>query len=81
MRLKLAVWCLQCPIQHENTILQGLAEAGIEVEPERAQLDTLGLNHLTWHRGFTVDGEDMWPRAGNVYRSFTNRKKPEWPPP
>ena len=32
------------------------------VAPERAQLNTLGLNHLTWHRGFTVDGEELWPQ-------------------
>jgi 6-phospho-beta-glucosidase len=31
--------------------------------PEQAQLNTLGLNHLTWHRGFTVDGEEMWPQV------------------
>lgn len=35
---------------------------GIQVEPQRAQIKTLGLNHLTWHRGFTIDGEDVWPQ-------------------
>lgn len=34
---------------------------GQAIAPERAELKTLGLNHLSWHRGFTVDGEDMWP--------------------
>jgi 6-phospho-beta-glucosidase len=29
---------------------------------ERVKLDTLGLNHLSWHRGFTLDGEDLWPQ-------------------
>ncbi len=28
----------------------------------RAELQTLGLNHLSWHRGFTLDGEDLWPQ-------------------
>jgi len=31
------------------------------VEPERVGLDHVGLNHLTWLRGATVDGEDIWP--------------------
>lgn len=29
--------------------------------PQHAQLLTLGLNHLTWHRGLVVDGVDLWP--------------------
>ena len=32
------------------------------IDPARTQLKTLGLNHLTWHRGFTLYGEEMWPR-------------------
>ena len=40
---------------------------GVAVEPERAQLDTLGLNHLTWHRGLTIDGEDVWPQIIDDY--------------
>jgi 6-phospho-beta-glucosidase len=31
------------------------------VEPERVGLDHVGLNHLTWLRGATVDGVDVWP--------------------
>jgi 6-phospho-beta-glucosidase len=34
---------------------------GAAIAPERAELDTLGLNHLTWHRGFRIDGVDVWP--------------------
>ncbi len=40
---------------------------GTHIEPERAALQTLGLNHLTFHRGFTVDGEDLWPRLFPAY--------------
>lgn len=36
---------------------------GKKIDLERAELNTLGLNHLTWHRGFTVDGEEMWPQV------------------
>jgi 6-phospho-beta-glucosidase len=34
----------------------------IPIDPARTKLKTLGLNHLTWHYGFTLDGEEMWPR-------------------
>jgi len=40
---------------------------GKPIPPERAQLQTLGLNHLTWHSGFTVDGEDLWPQLFTSY--------------
>lgn len=38
-----------------------LGPAYESIDPERAVLNTLGLNHLTWHRGFSVDGEELWP--------------------
>lgn len=38
-------------------------EPGTPLDPARARLDTLGLNHLSWHRGLTVDGRDLWPRV------------------
>jgi 6-phospho-beta-glucosidase len=31
------------------------------VEPERVQLEHVGLNHLSWERGILVDGEDRLP--------------------
>lgn len=64
------------PITTKMRILKNL---GIEAEPARAKLDTLGLNHLTWHRGFTVDGEDVWPQ---VIEGFISELKadsdPDW---
>ena len=52
---------------------------GKKIDPEHAQLNTLGLNHLTWHRGFTVDGEEMWP---HIFQAFVEELKkeenPEW---
>ena len=52
---------------------------GRRVEPERTRLNTLGLNHLTWHRGFTVDGEELWPSimAAAAERARTE-PQPEW---
>jgi 6-phospho-beta-glucosidase len=35
--------------------------AWLGVEPERVQLDHVGLNHLTWERAVTVDGSDRLP--------------------
>lgn len=54
---------------------------GLQVEPARAELKTLGLNHLSWHRGFTIDGEDVWPRLleGYIARLKTE-EHPEWEP-
>ena len=49
------------------------------VEASRAVLNTLGLNHLTWHRGFTIDGEEMWPVIFPAYvESLKKEKDPEW---
>jgi 6-phospho-beta-glucosidase len=50
-------------------ILESLAKQGIEGTPESSELDTLGLNHLSWHRGFQVDGEDVWPHVMNEFVS------------
>ncbi len=51
------------------------------IQPSQAQLDTLGLNHLSWHRGFTLDGEDVWPQ---LIQGYVDRLKsdpePEWAP-
>jgi 6-phospho-beta-glucosidase len=31
------------------------------VEPERVELEHVGLNHLSWERAVRVDGEDRLP--------------------
>jgi 6-phospho-beta-glucosidase len=52
-----------------NTIQRLEKLTGQAIDPSRGELNTLGLNHLTWHRGFTLDGEDMWPRVLEDYLS------------
>jgi 6-phospho-beta-glucosidase len=42
---------------------------GARIPPQRAELDTLGLNHLSWHRGFRVDGNDVWSHLMESYLS------------
>jgi len=62
-------------------LLARLADLGVEAMPEQAQLNTLGLNHLTWHRGFTVDGEEMWPQIIAAYvDELRQSDEPEWAP-
>ncbi len=54
---------------------------GTKITSERARLLTLGLNHLTWYRGFTVDGEDLWPRLLEQYITLLKQEaEPEWTP-
>ncbi len=55
------------PITTKMDIIEGLNASGMKVDPAQARLNTLGLNHLTWHRGFTVEGEDVWPQVLSMY--------------
>jgi 6-phospho-beta-glucosidase len=48
-----------------------------KIDPDRVQLKTLGLNHLTWHYGLSLDGEDVWPEILDLYCS---QDEPEWDP-
>lgn len=62
-----------------TTKMRILNDLGIEAVPARAKLDTLGLNHLTWHRGFTVDGEDVWPQVFESYlANLRASDDPDW---
>ena len=46
---------MKMAILHELALMTGEVTA-----PERANLKTLGLNHLSWHLGFEVDGKKIW---------------------
>ncbi len=61
-------------------MLESLEEAlGEKIDPQHAQLDTLGLNHLTWHRGFKLDREEMWPTVfGKYLENLRSQDDPEW---
>jgi 6-phospho-beta-glucosidase len=75
-----AVGVCNVGITTKMEILDELEKAtGSHVESERAELNTLGLNHLTWHRGFTIDGEEMWPLIFPAYvESLKEESEPEW---
>ena len=58
-------------------VIEGLT--GSKINTDHASLNTLGLNHLTWHRGFTVDGEEMWPQYFPAYlEELRKEDNPEW---
>ncbi len=47
--------------------------------PENVELNTLGLNHLSWHRGLVVNGVDVWQDVMHeVIESLKGAEKPEW---
>jgi 6-phospho-beta-glucosidase len=75
-----AVGVCNVGITTKMKILDELEKAtGSHVESDRAVLNTLGLNHLTWHRGFTVDGTDLWPVIFPAYvESLKEEDAPEW---
>lgn len=55
------------------------ARTGTPIPAESAHLNTLGLNHLTWHRGFTVEGEEMWPQIMEGFLAdLRTADHPEW---
>lgn len=68
-----AVGVCNVPITAKMQLLGLLEEVvGRTIEPERVELQTLGLNHLSWHRGLTLDGEEMWPR---VFAAYVEQQK------
>jgi 6-phospho-beta-glucosidase len=77
-----AVGVCNVPITTKMSLLKSWKEAtGADVEPERAELKTLGLNHLSWHRGFTIDGEEVWPQIIERYvKELKASDHPEWEP-
>ena len=77
-----SVGVCNAPIGMKMQILEQLEKSsGMQIPLERADLDTLGLNHLTWHRGFSVDGEDVWPQVLSAYiAGLKAEAEPEFDP-
>jgi 6-phospho-beta-glucosidase len=70
------------PITTKMSILKRL-EAGLgrPLDPDQAELQTLGLNHLSWHRGFTIEGEDVWPQVIQAtVKELREQERPDWEP-
>lgn len=76
-----SVGLCNAPITTKMRMIQALAETGRDLTPERAHLDTLGLNHLSWHRGLSLDGEEVWSQLlDNYLARLRAEENPEWPP-
>ena len=75
-----AVGVCNSGITTKMKILQGLEETtGATIDEHRTVLNALGLNHLTWYRGFTIDGEEMWQTIFPSYIASVKREaQPEW---
>jgi 6-phospho-beta-glucosidase len=77
-----SVGVCNAPITTKMEILELLREEhGEEIDPQRAELDTLGLNHLSWHRGLRIDGEDVWPAVMQASMTrLAGEAEPMWEP-
>ncbi len=75
-----AVGVCNVPITTKMSMVERLETIlGRKIDPNRTELNTLGLNHLSWHRGFTVDGEDMWPQVIEEFlKELRSEENPEW---
>ncbi|MCJ7534779.1 MAG: 6-phospho-beta-glucosidase [Anaerolineales bacterium] len=55
-------------ITTKMTLLKLLKDhTGIQLNPDEVALDTLGLNHLSWHRGLRSGEIDYWPQVLEAY--------------
>jgi 6-phospho-beta-glucosidase len=77
-----SVGVCNAPIGMKMQIVKELEKStGKKIPQERAELNTLGLNHLSWHRGFTVESEDVWPQVLATYiAELKAETEPEWDP-
>jgi len=75
-----AVGVCNAAITTKMNLLEGVEKLlGRKIEPQQARLKTLGLNHLSWHRGLVVDGEDLWPQLLPAYvASLRGEEHPHW---
>ncbi len=76
-----AVGVCNVPITTKMVILDLLKRrAGFQnISPDQTRLDTLGLNHLSWHRGFWVGDENVWPLVMAYYLDeLRHSDSPEW---
>jgi 6-phospho-beta-glucosidase len=77
-----AVGVCNGPVTTKMMIIDGLERAtGMNINPALTELDTLGLNHLSWYRGFTLGGKDVWEQVIESFIASLNEEEdPEWDP-
>lgn len=78
----LSVGVCNVPINTKMRMVAQLEKnLGTQIDPARGELKTLGLNHLSWHRGFTLDGEDVWNTIlEDTLTELKSEDEPEWSP-
>ncbi|MGB4594824.1 MAG: hypothetical protein WBI14_02845 [Anaerolineaceae bacterium] len=76
-----AVGVCNVAITTKMTIVSQLEhKLGRKIDPDHCHLNTLGLNHLTWHRGFIVDGREVWDEVLKGYLDELHAdENPEFP--
>lgn len=53
---------------------------GRKIDPNDCELDTLGLNHLSWHRGLKVEGKEVWEDVLNGFlEELRESDEPDYP--
>jgi 6-phospho-beta-glucosidase len=77
-----AVGVCNIPLNTKMEIIKKLEKLLLErIDPSWVELKTLGLNHLSWHYGLTIKGEDMWPPIiDNYIDDLRSQEEPEWDP-
>ena len=75
-----SVGLCNAPITIKMNIIDGLAELGrSEIDPQQAVLDIVGLNHLSWCRGFKILEQDIWSIVFDKYlQSLREQDEAEW---
>ncbi len=75
-----AIGVCNVPITTKMAILEKLEKIlQTRLDPNQAELQSLGLNHLSWHRGFTVQGENLWDRLLEAFiAEAKTESEPEW---
>jgi len=68
------------PIGMKMRILENLERStGKKISLDQTELNTLGLNHLSWYRGFSLEGEDVWSQVlTSIFASLETEAEPEW---
>jgi 6-phospho-beta-glucosidase len=55
---------------------------GKKIDPLQAQLDVLGLNHLTWYRGLKIRDQEIWNELfPHLIKHARSDIEPEWDAP
>ncbi len=77
-----AVGVCNVPMNTRTKYLEALKKnTGEKIDPSRAALKTLGLNHLSWNYGFAIDGEDVWNQVMEAsLKDFKPEDNHAWDP-